>query len=181
VPGVRLQRYLARAGVASRRSSEALIQSGRVAVNGTPVTAMGVKVTDSDTVTVDGNVVRPSTVLHYLALHKPVRVICTQADQAARTRAVEFIPERFRKGLFHVGRLDYMSSGLIFFTNDGEFARIVTHPSFEVEKEYRLECKEAIPDNMLEAYTRGIRLDDDFLRILGFKRERADAVRLVLG
>jgi 23S rRNA pseudouridine2605 synthase len=141
---------------------------------------MGAQVTEGDTVVCDGRRVRPTSRNRYFVLHKPVRVICTQRDEAGRKKAIEFFAPKDVKGLFHVGRLDFMSSGLIFFTNDGEFAKIVTHPSYEVEKEYLLECSLDIPPAMLEEYVRGIKLEGETLTIASYRFQAARTVSLIL-
>ncbi|MBL8841814.1 MAG: rRNA pseudouridine synthase [Planctomycetes bacterium] len=142
---MRLQRWLAMCGVASRRRCEELITSGRVDVNGAAVTELGSKVDpDRDEVRVDGERVKAPTRRWYVALNKPVGVVCTGDDPAGRPRAIDLvasIPAR----LFPIGRLDEDSEGLLLLTNDGDFAEKVAHPRYEVPKVYRVTVR-GIPD-----------------------------------
>ncbi len=142
---MRLQRWLAMCGVASRRRCEELITSGRVDVNGQAVTELGSKVDpEKDEVRVDGERVRAPTRRYYVALNKPVGVVCTGDDPAGRPRAIDLvaaIPAR----LFPIGRLDEDSEGLLLLTNDGDFAERVAHPRYEVPKVYRVTVK-GVPD-----------------------------------
>ncbi|GHV45162.1 pseudouridine synthase [Spirochaetia bacterium] len=156
---VRLQAYLAHAGVASRRSSEKLITSGRVAVNGKIVTVLGEKVLPADEVSLDGRPVKPENKLRYLALNKPSGYICSSSDPQNRPLALELLPPEIPERLYSVGRLDFLSSGLILFTNDGEFAAKIGHPSAEIEKEYIVEASGIIPDSVPEAFAQGITIE----------------------
>jgi 23S rRNA pseudouridine2605 synthase len=132
---VRLQRYLAEAGVASRRASEQIILAGRVAVDGHKVSELGVKVDpDHARVTVDGKQVRPKRKI-YVALNKPVRMVCSHQDEFDRPTIYDLLPNEWRH-LHSVGRLDYNSEGLIFLANDGEFSLRLTHPRYGVRKKY---------------------------------------------
>jgi pseudouridine synthase len=157
---MRLQRFLALCGIASRRACESLITAGRVQVNGRVVTELGSKVDPArDEVFVDGERAKAPTRRFYVALHKPEGVVCTGEDPAGRPRAVDLVaavPAR----LFPVGRLDEDSAGLLLLTNDGDFAQRVAHPSFEVPKVYRVTVKgEANPD-ALEKLRTGIWLSE---------------------
>ena len=133
---IRLQSYLAKCGAGSRRSCEALITEGRVMVNNKVVTELGTKVNENDIVYVDATLAEPSEQTYYFVLNKPRGYVCTNFDpnETAYARDLIDIPER--NLLFNVGRLDKDSQGLIIFTNDGEFANTVMHPSSETEKEY---------------------------------------------
>lgn len=156
----RLQRYLARSGVASRRAAEEMIATGRVRVNGDVVTAMGVKVTDgADTVEVDGRIVRPVESHVYFALNKPAGFVTTLSDPEGRHTVAELLPHVGRR-LFTVGRLDYETTGLLILTDDGEFAHRLMHPRYHVEKSY-LATVDGIPDERDLAQLRnGVQLDD---------------------
>ncbi|WP_119068049.1 pseudouridine synthase [Rubrobacter indicoceani] len=156
---MRLQAYLARAGAApSRRKAEALIISGRVAVNGS-VADLGAKVSPGDRVFLDGRPVRPQRSQVYLALNKPEGYLTTMKDDFGRPTVSDLMPKGV-PGLIPVGRLDAGTTGLILLTNDGDFANLVAHPSSEVEKEYRLLIDPQFPDGALEALARGPDLDD---------------------
>ena len=160
---VRLQAYLARAGIASRRASEQLIQQGRVRVNGSTVTVLGTKVVPgADRVEVDGEPVRldPST---WVALHKPRGYVTSRADPFHRATVYELLPERFR-GLFHVGRLDRDSEGLILFTNDGPGANRLLHPRYGVTKEYLADVVGRPERDAVNRLTEGVELEDGVAR-----------------
>ncbi|MBR1583545.1 MAG: rRNA pseudouridine synthase [Spirochaetales bacterium] len=133
---IRLQSYLAKCGAGSRRSCETLITEGRVMVNNKVVTELGTKVNENDIVYVDATLAEPSEQSYYFVLNKPRGFVCTNYDpnETAYARDLIDIPER--NLLFNVGRLDKDSQGLIIFTNDGDFANTVMHPSSETEKEY---------------------------------------------
>jgi 23S rRNA pseudouridine2605 synthase len=156
---VRIQVYLAHGGIASRRSSETLIAQGRVSINGRAVTVPGEKVLPGDEVRLDGVLVAPESRRRYLALHKPPGYICSSRDPQNRPLALDLLPREIRERLYNVGRLDYLSSGLILFTNDGEFAAQVGHPRRGIEKEYIVEASGQIPDTVPESFARGISID----------------------
>ncbi len=133
----RLQRYLARAGLGSRRSCETLILEGRVRVNGRVALKLGTKVSPGvDEVTCDGTRVAPPENLVYLLLHKPAGVLTSLSDPRGRPVIPDYLPQRGLPRLFPVGRLDYQTEGLVLLTNDGALAHALMHPRFEVEKEY---------------------------------------------
>jgi 23S rRNA pseudouridine2605 synthase len=152
----RLQVYLARAGLASRRRAEELIAAGRVRINGKVTDVPGEKVLPGDTVLLDGRPVQPEARLRYLALHKPPGYICSSSDPQGRPLALELLPPGIRERLYSVGRLDLRSSGLILFTNDGDFAARVSHPSAGLEKEYLVETSAPVPDSVIDSFTRGL-------------------------
>ena len=177
---MRLQVFLAKAGIASRRKCEELIREGRVKVNGQLISRMGFKVGKNDLVVCDGRQVKPLLEQHYYALYKPPAVICSHQDERGRRRALDFFPAGIAKGLFNVGRLDYMSEGLIFFTNDGEFARRIAHPSSGIEKEYLLESVDPLPGKMLEAYQAGLVIKGVKYQLAGFRLVSPSKARLIL-
>lgn len=177
---MRLQVYMARAGVASRRASERLIAAGAVTVNGEPVTEMGRKVATSDDVRVEGKRVRIEERSIYIALNKPKKYLCTAHDPEGRPLALELIRDDFSERLFSVGRLDFMSSGLIFYTNDGEFASAITHPSTEIEKEYKVDTQQEIPEELLQRYQEGILIDGERLQLRAYRYKTPRSVRLTL-
>ena len=154
----RLQKYLARTGVASRRASEELIAQGRVAVNGRVVTRLGTAVDpDADRVDVDGRPVRPPRAHTHVLLYKPRGVVSTASDPEGRRTVVELVPAAAR--LFPVGRLDYDSEGLILLTDDGDLTVTLTHPRHEVEKEYYALVDRPLSDADLERLRAGVVLD----------------------
>jgi 23S rRNA pseudouridine2605 synthase len=155
---VRLAKYLAHAGVASRRAAEQLVAAGRVSVGGEPVTDPALDVDESSGVAVDGRPVVPEP--HEVhALNKPAGVVSTARDTHGRPTVVELV--RSRRRLYPVGRLDADSTGLILLTNDGELAERLTHPRYGVEKVYRARVQPArVSQRALEALRRGVELED---------------------
>src|SRR5687768_7441632 len=154
----RLQKYLARCGVASRRASEQIISSGRVRVNGERADELGITVDpDLDRVEVDGRRVAPPATPTYVALHKPIGVVSTASDPRGRRTVVDLVPGSAR--LFPVGRLDYDSEGLILLTDDGDLALHLMHPRNNVEREYRALLDGDLTDVILERLSAGIELD----------------------
>ena len=158
---MRLQKFLARAGVASRRGSENLMTAGRVTVNGVVVRELGSKVDPLvDEVAVDGSVVRLSDGSVTLMLHKPAGVITTMRDQHDRPCVADLVPVDRYPGLFPIGRLDGDTTGLLLFSTDGELGNGLLHPRHHVAKTY-LACVEGVPtDKELALLRRGIQLDD---------------------
>ena len=134
---MRLQRFLARAGVASRRGSENLMTAGRVTVNGKVASELGTKVdVECDVIAVDGHVVKLAERPVYLMLHKPAGYLTTMSDTKGRPCVAELVPTDLHPGLFPVGRLDLDTTGLLLFTTDGDLAHELLHPSRHVEKTY---------------------------------------------
>ena len=131
---MRLQKYMADCGIASRRASEQLILEGRVMINGITVTELGVKVQEGDKVTFDGSLIKPVNKRVYIMLYKPDKVMSTVSDPEGRKTVIDLVDEKTR--LYPVGRLDYHTEGLILLVNDGDVAYHLTHPKFEIEKEY---------------------------------------------
>jgi 23S rRNA pseudouridine2605 synthase len=167
---VRLQKFLAEAGVASRRSGEQMILAGLVAVNGQTVKELGVKVDPQhDRVTVEGKPIRAKRKL-YLALNKPRGLVCSRKDELSRPTIYEVLPKEWNH-LHSVGRLDYNSEGLLFLTNDGEFSLRLTHPRYGVHKKYLATVEGRVEGEMLVRFTRGILYQGDKL-----KAEKARAV-----
>jgi len=169
--GVRLQKYLARAGRASRREAERLMQAGRVRVNGEVATELGTRVVPGrDVVELDGETVMvPPEV--WIAFHKPPGILTTRSDPHGGKTVYDLLPERF-VGLRYVGRLDRDAEGLLLLTNDGEGAHRIQHPSGEVEREYRAEVAGRIGRAELEQLRRGVELEDGLARA-----RRAEIVR----
>jgi 23S rRNA pseudouridine2605 synthase len=157
-PYVRLVKFLAHAGVASRRAAERLIADGRVTVGGEVVTNPATDVDDSSRVAVDGSSVAPEP-REVHALNKPPGVVSTARDTHGRPTVVELV--RSRRRLYPVGRLDVDSTGLILLTNDGELADLLTHPRYGVEKVYRARIQPGrVSPRALEALRDGVQLDD---------------------
>ena len=131
---MRLQKYMAACGIASRRACEQLILQGRVSVNGETITHLGTQVEEKDIVVFDGQQIQPAEKRVYIMLYKPDKVISTANDPEGRKTVLDLIETKQR--LYPVGRLDYHTEGLILLVNDGDAAYHLTHPKFEIEKEY---------------------------------------------
>jgi 23S rRNA pseudouridine2605 synthase len=177
---MRLHVYLARSGIASRRKSEGLIAQGRVRVNDSVVTEQGTQVGPDDQVYFDGHEVHITRQKYYLALNKPAKVLCSNRDPEGRPLAIDYVKGEIPVRVFTVGRLDFLSTGLIFLTNDGEFADAVMHPSSGVEKEYVVETKDPVPKEMLEEYRRGLRVEEAVYTLKSYEYKNARKVHLVL-
>jgi 23S rRNA pseudouridine2605 synthase len=163
---VRLQKVLADAGVASRRGSEELIIQGRVSVDGVQVTELGTKVNpEISKVEVDGEAIHSSTTKSYLAFYKPIGVISAMSDPQGKPNLGDFFKDRNDR-LFHVGRLDRESEGLILLTNDGDLAHRATHPSYGLKKKYLVEVKGLFGRGQVAALLEGVELEDGLARAL---------------
>ncbi|QEN07572.1 rRNA pseudouridine synthase [Oceanispirochaeta crateris] len=177
---LRLQVYLARCGVGSRRKCEEYISEGRVSVNGKSVLTPGTKVSDGDEVCYNGRPVHPEKEHVYIALHKPSGFICSNQDRDGRPLAIDLLSDATHRRLFNVGRLDYMTSGLLFFTNDGDFSKLMTHPSSHVEKEYVVTTKKEIPGELMEQFKKGISVQGEFFRLKNYTFKGTRTVHIVL-
>jgi 23S rRNA pseudouridine2605 synthase len=155
----RLQKFLARAGVASRRAAEDYIRAGRVTVNAHLVTEMGVKVDpDRDEIKVDGRALKVQAELVTVMLHKPSGYVCTTRDPQGRRVVTELLGQRTER-LYPVGRLDYDATGLLLLTNDGELAYRLTHPSYLVPRTYRVTVSGEVSRETLRELAKGVDLE----------------------
>ncbi|MEX3558228.1 pseudouridine synthase [Corynebacterium sp. LK2522] len=185
--GERLQKVLAKAGVASRRHAEVLIEKGRVEVNGKKITRQGVRVNPNvDIIRVDGTRVNVNEDMEYFVLNKPRGVHSTMADEMGRPCVGDLISERVAAGqrLFHVGRLDADTEGLLLLTNDGELANRLMHPKYEVRKTYLATVLGEGDKKLVRALKEGIELDDgvakaDFVQVVD-KNQGYSLIRLEL-
>lgn len=160
---VRLQKYIAMSGVASRRAAEELIANGRVKVNDIKITELGTKVEiGADIVRVDNEIVSPEVKKYYIMLNKPVGYVSTVSDQFERPTVLDLIGEEIKSRIFPVGRLDYDTSGLLLLTNDGDFTYKVTHPKFNMNKTYVATIKGGITPKGLAQLRAGVVIDDGF-------------------
>ncbi len=170
---VRLQKFMADCGVASRRACEALIDEGRVKVNGKIVKTQGVKIDPINTkVEVDNELISARKTKTYLAFNKPAGILSTMSDPEGRPSLQDFFgswPDR----LFHVGRLDKESEGLIILTNDGQWAHESTHPSFGVEKTYLVQTEEPISRSAFQNLMEGVELEDGLAKPISVARRGA--------
>ncbi|HEV2537919.1 MAG TPA: pseudouridine synthase [Streptosporangiaceae bacterium] len=176
--GVRLQKVLAEAGVGSRRHCEELIGEGRVEVDGETVRRFGARVDpDYQVIRVDGKRIPAKPGLTYLAFNKPVKVLTAMSDPRGRKTVADFIGDQYER-LFHIGRLDYDTEGLMLLTNDGELAHRLAHPSYEVAKTYLAEVTGPVPKDLGRRLMAGVELDDgaasaDRFRIVDRSGKRA--------
>ena len=175
---MRLARFLAMAGVASRRQSEELIRNGKITVNGEICTEVATNVEpDSDSVKYKGRELHVKTQV-YLALNKPVGYVCTADDPFEKKTIYKLLPRKQR--LFSVGRLDKNSEGLLLITNDGDFSQKLSHPRYELEKKYKVYVTGEVIARDINAVTRdGIEIDDVFYQVKNIeivKRTKAGAM-----
>ena len=177
---IRLQVYLARCNIGSRRKCEEIIAQGRVRLNGRVVKTQGEKVEDGDVVEVDSRIVHVTKKMVYIALNKPEKVISSATDPQGRPVAVDFLKNVFPMRLFNIGRLDFLSSGLLLFTNDGDFSKKVQHPSSQIEKEYLVETKKPVDKELLIEFTKGVIIEGIEYRINKFNIKSPRSVSLVL-
>ena len=177
---IRLQLYMARSGVASRRASEEIIAQGRVTVNGVTVTQPGTKVSLSDKICVDSKEIKLEEEKRYVLLNKPAGYVCSMSDEKDRPVAVSLLKEKYSERLYNVGRLDMFSTGLIIFTNDGEFAATLSHPSAEIEKEYIVDTSTPLPRNLAEDFKKGVRVEGVFYRAKDASELNSHRMKIVL-
>ncbi len=156
---MRLQKYLAHAGVASRRKAEEFISAGHVRVNGRVVRELGTSVEEADRVELAGKLVEVPRTKHYLVVNKPAKVMTTMRDPEGRRTVASLVPHDIGR-VVPVGRLDYDTSGVLLMTNDGELAHVLTHPKFGVEKTYRAVVKGRLQGEDTKRFLEGLILDD---------------------
>ena len=167
---MRLNKIIADAGITSRRGADELIADGRVTVDGRPIRELGAKIDpEKHEVAVDGETIRRSLTKSYLVLHKPKGVLSTMYDPEGRPSLADFIDLR-KERLFHVGRLDKDSEGLILLTNDGDLTFRATHPSFGLEKTYIIEFEGRLETGVDKVLLKGVELEDGMGRVLSFKQ-----------
>lgn len=163
----RLQKVIAKSGYTSRRKAEQLIVDGKVMVNGKNVTELGTKVSANDEIEINGIKLEKEAPVYYL-LYKPRGVISSIKDDKNRRVVTDFFPG-VEARIFPIGRLDYDSSGIILLTNDGEFANLLMHPRYEVDKVYTVKVKGKPTKKELNKLRNGIRVDHEKLKIVGYK------------
>jgi 23S rRNA pseudouridine2605 synthase len=162
---MRLNKFLAHAGIASRRTADKLIAAGRVQINGQITRTMGIQVDlEQDVVKVDGKLVqKPTPHKTYLLLNKPPGVITSRKDPEGRPTILDLVPKKYHH-LHPVGRLDYQSEGLVLLTNDGDLTQRLSHPSFQHEKEYWVQVDGFVPNVVLYKFRKGVLLEDGTAR-----------------
>ncbi|MCX6456909.1 MAG: pseudouridine synthase [Actinobacteria bacterium] len=175
---MRLNKIIADAGITSRRGADELIADGRVTVDGRPIRELGAKIDpDNHEVAVDGETIERSLTKSYLVLHKPKGVLSTMYDPEGRPSLADFIDLR-KERLFHVGRLDKDSEGLILLTNDGDLTFRATHPSFGLEKTYIIEFEGRLETGVDKVLLKGVELEDGMGRVLSFKQLSANWIEV---
>lgn len=159
---IRLNKYIANAGICSRRDADKLIESGVIKVNGKPVTELGTKVYPGDVVQYNQQKLKGET-LRYVLLNKPKGFICTVEDPQDRRTVMELVKNACAERIYPVGRLDRNTTGLLLLTNDGDLAKKLTHPRHQVKKVYQVELDKPLAKNDLVALSDGVELEDGFI------------------
>ncbi|MGB9600805.1 MAG: pseudouridine synthase [Myxococcota bacterium] len=160
---IRINKFVAGAGYASRRRVDELIIEGRIKVNGKPVLEPGIMIDpEVDIVTIDGEVISEEKEKVYILLNKPPKTICSSYDDKGRRTVIDLVNSRVR--VFNVGRLDYDAEGVLLLTNDGELANMLTHPRYRVEKVYHVKIKGVMSPLKLMELKKGIHLRDGFIK-----------------
>lgn len=177
--GIRLNKYLASRGVASRRAVEELIRAGRVAMNGRTVLLPQLRVTPEDKVTVDGRRLTNDSKPVYYLLNKPVGYLCSNVRRTNERLVIDLFPEEERR-LFTVGRLDKDTEGLLIVTNDGDFAHQVIHPSAQIAREYLAKVREEVTHEHLVALSRGTYVEGSWVAPTRITKMRRGTLRLTL-
>lgn len=163
--GIRLQKVLAQAGVASRRNAEIMIDEGRVEVNGRIVMEQGMRVDPTtDVIRVDGSRIPPPRTHLYLVFNKPRGVVSTMEDPEGRPCIADYLRRFPHHRLYHVGRLDTDTEGMLFLTNDGDFAQRMMHPSYELPKTYVAQVSGLVDRKVADRLKKGVKLEDGFIK-----------------
>ena len=168
----RLQKVIASYGYASRRKAEDLIRHGKVLVNGKVITELGTKVETNDIISIDGVIINKDVKHEYYLLNKPRQVISSVTDKEGRITVTDLINTDAR--IYPVGRLDYYTTGLIILTNDGDFANMLMHPSYEVEKTYVAKLNKILDKDDINKLKKGIVIDNRKVEIKRFKVRKKD-------
>jgi 23S rRNA pseudouridine2605 synthase len=177
---LRLQVFLARAGIASRRAAERIILDGRVTVNGERVAELGTKVRSDDIVKLDGRVLKVQEGHRYLLLNKPPGYICAMSDPEGRPLAIDILKGAVTERVYNVGRLDQWSSGLLLFTNDGNLASRLVHPSGGIDKEYELVADAPLPEAFCSDFMRGVEIEGVVYKAEDVRQSGPTTARVVL-
>lgn len=176
--GVRLNKYLASCGIGSRRACDDLIATGRVDVNGAPCVKLATRVTETDSVRVDGKRVFPKEEI-VVIFHKPRGYVCTRSDELGRETIYSLLPVSLH-ALHHVGRLDTDSEGMLILTNDGDLSQQLMHPSKSVEKEYLVTSNQAFENPHLDQFLAGVFTEEGKLKAKRIERISARRIKVVL-
>ncbi|MCT4594697.1 MAG: rRNA pseudouridine synthase [Anaeromicrobium sp.] len=156
---MKLQKYMAHCGVASRRKSEEMIKEGKVVVNGEVIDFMGKVIDpDRDVVKVNGRRIKPESIKKYILLYKPEGYVCTLSDEKDRKTVIDLVKD-VKERVYPVGRLDYNTSGLLIMTNDGDLAYKLTHPKHEIKKTYMAKVRGHVGEDKLEKLRNGVQIE----------------------
>ncbi len=178
--GMRLQVFLSHAGVSSRRAGAGIIESGRVLVNGALVLEKSFRVFPGDEVLLDGKPIFLEEKKRYVLLNKPKGYISTLSDERSRPTAASLVADKYPERLYNVGRLDMYSEGALIFTNDGDFASKISHPSSGIEKEYIVETASPCGEEALRAFQNGICIDGVFFKAVQTVKLSPACAKIVL-
>ena len=178
---IRINKYIADAGVCSRREADQLISAGKISVNGKVLTALGTKVSENDIVTYNGKVLKAER-LKYILLNKPKNYITTVKDTHDRKTVIDLIEGACKERLYPVGRLDRDTTGLLLLTNDGDLTKRLTHPSFGVKKKYVIQLENSIHPDCLKEMLKGIKLEEDEVKYdeVKYGRQETDRTQLIV-
>jgi 23S rRNA pseudouridine2605 synthase len=177
--GIRLQAFLAHSGVASRRACEKIILDRRVTINGAVVSELGVRVMPGDRVALDGSLLEPESRKRYILLNKPAGYISAMSDPEGRPLAFELL-KGVDERVYNVGRLDQWSSGLLLFTNDGDLASILVHPSGGIDKEYEIIADSPLGEDFFTGFRNGLSIDGVAYRASTIERTGPASARVIL-
>ena len=176
--GIRLNKYLASAGIGSRRACDAMVQQGEVVINGETCLSPGYRVQPEDFIKVNGRRIEPLEI-QSIVLHKPAGLVCTRSDENNRATIYELLPPRLHH-LAHVGRLDLDSEGLLILSNDGELTQALTHPSHKIEKLYQVTTENAFENSILNQLEKGVFTEVGKARAVSVKRISSRRLEMVL-
>lgn len=176
--GIRLNKYLASAGVGSRRACDQLVQQGEVTINGQPCLSPAYRVQVGDQIKASGKRIEP-LMLQSIVMHKPAGLVCTRKDENHRATIYDLLPGRFQH-LAHVGRLDKDSEGLLILSNDGELTQALTHPSHSVKKIYHVTTENAFENAILTELEKGVFTEVGKCRAVSVKRVSSRRMEMVL-
>ena len=164
--GIRLNKYLAQCGVASRRKAAEIVKAGKIKINGVIQNNPSYMVLSTDSVEYKGKRLIPNTASIYLLLNKPKNIITTMKDERGRKTVHDLIKDRIRERVFPVGRLDRMTTGLLVLTNDGELAQKLAHPKYRVKKIYHVVLNRSLKKDDLDHITKGVELEDGIAQVV---------------
>lgn len=176
--GIRLNKYLASAGIGSRRACDTMVQQGEVVINGETCLSPGYRVQPEDFIKVNGRRIEPLEI-QSIVLHKPAGLVCTRSDENNRATIYELLPPRLHH-LAHVGRLDLDSEGLLILSNDGELTQALTHPSHKIEKLYQVTTENAFENSILSQLEKGVFTEVGKARAVSVKRISSRRLEMVL-